>query len=156
MSNNSITITSEPPVPAQKWFADAELFISKILDYLDIDNWEISILFCDDAFISSLNAKYRGIDSPTDVLSFEQGDEYIDDNDITWFNAGDIAISLDTLRANSEHFSVDINEELKRLLVHGILHLDGMDHDDNSPEQDMLQFQEHILAGFADDVVFKE
>ena len=67
-----------------------------------------------------------------------------------WFSAGDIVISIDTLQRNSETFEVPVDEELKRLLIHGILHLDGYDHADNSPEQEMLQFQEKILAQFAD------
>ena len=155
MSNN-ISVTCNENIPAPLWLDRVSPYMDKVLARLDIDNWELSVLFCDDAFIADLNKKYRDIEGPTDVLSFEQGDEYIDDEDITWFNAGDIVISLDTLKKNAEQFEVDVNEELKRLLMHGILHLDGMDHADNSPEQDMLQFQEHLLAGFTADIVFKE
>jgi len=54
---------------------------------------------------------------------------------------------VDTLFKNAEEFSVSPDEELKRLLVHGILHLAGYDHSDNSPEQEMLKLQESILSG---------
>lgn len=154
--SNRIVVGANEEIAAPAWIDRVEPFVSRVLDRLDIDNWELSVLFCADPFIADLNKKFRDIDGPTDVLSFEQGDEYIDEEDVTWFNAGDIVISLDTLAANCGEFGVTANEELKRLLVHGVLHLDGMDHENNSPEQEMIQFQEHLLAGFADDVVFKE
>ena len=65
-----------------------------------------------------------------------------------WFSAGDIVISVDTLAKNAVEFDVSQDQELKRLLIHGILHLSGMDHSDNSPEQPMLQFQEIVLQDF--------
>jgi probable rRNA maturation factor len=151
--SNRIAVDSEEGMQVPSWIANVSPFMEKVLDRLDIDNWELSVLFCTDAFIAKLNSQYRNIDGPTDVLSFEQGDEYIDDSDVTWFNAGDIVISLETLDKNCEQFEVSRNDELKRLLVHGILHLDGMDHSDNAPEQEMLQFQEHMLVGFADETV---
>jgi len=154
--SNRIIVDSDEGIAKPSWIAFVEPFISKVLTRLDIDNWELSVLFCADPFIADLNKKYRNIDGPTDVLSFEQGDEYIDDEDVTWFNAGDIVISLDALKRNAENFSVTMNDELKRLLVHGVLHLDGMDHENNDPSQEMLQFQEHLLAGFVEDTVFKE
>jgi len=149
--SNRIVIDCEEGMDRPAWLDRVTPFMDKVLKRLDIDNWELSVLFCRDAFIANLNSQYRKIDGPTDVLSFEQGDEYIDDDDNTWFNAGDIVISLDMLRKNAEQFEVTENDEIKRLLVHGILHLDGMDHSDNSPDQEMLQFQEHMLAGFAAD-----
>lgn len=151
---NRIIVDSQEGIERPGWIENVEPFIALILDKLGIENWELSVLFCNDAFIADLNKKYRDIDSPTDVLSFEQGDEYIDDEDVNWFNAGDIVISLDTLKSNAKDFSVDVNDELKRLLVHGVLHLDGMDHEDNSPEQEMLQFQEHLLSGFKNILVY--
>lgn len=153
---NRIIVDFNEHIVRPSWLEAVEPFISKVFDRLDIDNWEISVLFCDDPFIAGLNKQYRNVEGPTDVLSFEQGDEYIDDEDTTWFNAGDIVISVDMLRKNAENFDVGTNDELKRLLVHGILHLEGMDHEDNSPEQEMLQFQEHLLTGFTSEVVFKE
>ena len=151
--SNRIAVDSEEGMQVPSWIEKVSPFMEKVLDRLDIVNWVLSVLFCTDAFIAKLNSQYRNIDGPTDVLSFEQGDEYIDDSDVTWFNAGDIVISLETLDKNCEQFEVSRNDELKRLLVHGILHLDGMDHSDNSPEQDMHQFQEHMVAGHNDETV---
>jgi len=153
---NRIIVDCAEGLAAPAWMTNIEPFVAKVLDRLDIANWELSIELCDDPFIAKLNKEYRDIDGPTDVLSFEQGDEYVDDDEQTWFTAGDIVISVDSLKKNAAEFAVEVNEELKRLLIHGVLHLDGFDHSDNSPEQEMLQFQEHLLNGFADDVVFKE
>ncbi|MCQ2595293.1 MAG: rRNA maturation RNase YbeY [Treponemataceae bacterium] len=148
---NEIFVEMEETCEAPSWFDNVKPFVTKVLDNLEKDHWELSVLFCNDKFIWDLNRQYRQIDNPTDVLSFEQGDEYTDENDETWFTAGDIVISLDTLKTNCTEFGVTENEELKRLLIHGVLHLSGMDHSDNSPEQPMLKFQEEILAKMAGD-----
>ena len=154
MSNSiSVSFNDEPPGSIDP--VRVENFISEVLNELNLKNWDISLLFCDDAFIQNLNKQYRDIDSPTDVLSFEQGDEYFDEAGETRFMAGDIVISLDSLRFNAEEFNVEINEELKRLIVHGILHLSGMDHSDNSPEQEMLKFQEELLMQYKNMEIYR-
>ena len=154
MSNSiSVSFNDEPPGSIDP--VRVENFISEVLNELNLKNWDISLLFCDDAFIKNLNKQYRDIDSPTDVLSFEQGDEYFDDAGETRFMAGDIVISLDSLHFNAEEFNVEINEELKRLIVHGILHLNGMDHSDNSPEQEMLKFQEELLMQYKNMEIYR-
>lgn len=147
---NRICIDVQEDCPVPVWIEHVFPFVETVLTHLDLRSWELSILFCKDPFIQKLNAEYRNMDMPTDVLSFEQGDTYVDENGQEWFSAGDIVISIDTLQRNSETFAVPVDDELKRLLIHGILHLDGYDHADNSPEQEMLQFQEKILAQFAD------
>ncbi|MGL4982112.1 MAG: rRNA maturation RNase YbeY [Treponemataceae bacterium] len=121
-------------------------FVENVLEKLEKQQWEVSITFCDDGFIAKLNREYRKKDGATDVLSFEQGDSYKDENDVSWFCAGDIIISLDTLQENSKYFNVPCEQELYRLLIHGILHLNGMDHSDNSQNQPMLVLQEEILT----------
>jgi len=124
-------------------------FIFSVLEYIGKDKWEISILFTDDEFIRELNRNYRKRDEATDVLSFAQvdtADDFLIEGDR--FYAGDIVISMETLAKNSNYFNVGMNEELKRLLVHGILHLSGMDHVNNNPDQEMLAYQEKILNNF--------
>ena len=139
-----------------EWGASVLPFLEAVLAQLDHTTWDLSVVFCRDAFIHELNKTYRHIDSPTDVLSFEQGDEYDDEDGNLRFNAGDIVISLDSLRSNAETFNVTMNEELKRLLIHGILHLSGMDHSDNDPQQEMLQLQEKILGSYSGTVIYQE
>ena len=141
------------------WLESVAPFVEAALSRLGIDGWELSVLFCSDPFIATLNKQYRGIDAPTDVLSFSQDDEHI---------AGDIVISVDTLVSNAREFSVSADEELKRLLVHGVLHLAGYDHGDikldpYSPlcvpscpsRSEMLALQERVLTELKDYTIIK-
>ena len=123
-------------------------FMQKILEFEKIADWEVSILFCSDAFIQNLNKEYRAIDVPTDVLSFSMGEWYENEKQKI-YRAGDIVISMPALYRNAGEFKVDPDEELKRLLIHGILHLEGMDHETNDSSEPMLIKQEAILREFA-------
>ena len=105
--------------------------------------WELSVLLCDNPNMKELNSTYRGIDSPTDVLSFNQ-DAFPAEGGIRV--AGDIVISMDMLQENAREFRVTPNEELKRLLIHGMLHLVGMDHDEDGDNGEMLRSQESLVA----------
>ena len=124
------------------WTNAAGDFIKSVLETLDLQNWELSVLFCDNLYIKSLNAQYRNKDEPTDILSFTLGETEPGGR----FLAGDIVISLDALEENTRFFKVSAEEELRRLLVHGILHLAGHEHATNSPDEPMLQLQENILS----------
>ena len=110
--------------------------------------------------MQDLNKAYRQIDSTTDVLSFENDEEY-EDEEGKWKCVGDIVISLDTLPVNAEYFEEDRNSELKRLIVHGLLHLNGMDHGEEhiekgtSPECEMLVLQEKVLQQLKDEKIIK-
>ena len=143
-------------ISTPQWISGVSSFLLQVLGMLSYSNWDISILFCNDSFIRRLNKMYRTIDAPTDVLSFEQGDSYYDAAGECRFNAGDIVISLETLKSNAVFFNVPVDEELKRLLIHGVLHLSGMDHSDNDPKQEMLILQEHILAECMGTVICQE
>ncbi|MDR2313975.1 MAG: rRNA maturation RNase YbeY [Spirochaetaceae bacterium] len=128
----------------QPWRKRAESFITKILDRLGKRNWNLSVLFCGSPTIRSLNARYRRRDESTDVLSFSLGESCG-----SRFFPGDIVISLETLKENAEYFAVPQDEELRRLLIHGILHLEGMDHAGNEPGEPMLVLQERLLEEFS-------
>ena len=84
------------------------------------------------------------------------------DEEGTWFCAGDIIISVESLPKNAAYFEVDENSELKRLLVHGLLHLNGMDHGDEhiekgvAPEGEMLVLQEQILEELKDEILISK
>ena len=124
-------------------------FCLNILKVLEITNWEISVLICDNTTIKALNNKFRNKNESTDVLSFNQ--ELIPLDDVIY--AGDIVISLETVKQHADIFNVGIDEELKRVLIHGILHLKGLDHKTNSKEENMLILQEKILKGFLGDTI---
>lgn len=122
-----------------------EKAIDSILSYLD-EKREFSIHFVSDNEIKALNSEYRGIDSPTDILTFAMNDgmefPLPEDNG----DLGDIFISIDSMKRNAKEFNVPEDEELRRLLLHGILHLRGLDHKSNDfSTEPMLIEQEKIL-----------
>ena len=131
---------TELPLPACA--KTVKTFINKVLKTMGKNDWELSLLFCNNLFIKSLNAQYRNKDEPTDVLSFPLGETGQDGR----FLAGDIVISVDALEENTRFFRVSAEEELRRLLVHGILHLAGGEHATNRAGEPMLETQEKILA----------
>ena len=146
---NQVEISLEG-VESVGWIEEARGFALAALEKAGKDSWDLSVLFCDDGFIRGLNRQYRDRDEATDVLSFEQGSVYRDPEGAERILAGDIVISLDALARNSTDFGVPRDEELKRLIVHGILHLSGMDHEDNDATRPMLELQEKLLAELGD------
>ena len=159
---NRIMVSIQGGITAPSWLDENKIgkFVIEVLKKIGKNGEEVSILFCNDMAIQQLNSQYRNIDSPTDILSFENGSKYTDDEG-EWLQAGDIAISLDTLPKNAEYFGVSENEELKRLLIHGVLHLNGYDHGEEhiepgkEPADEMLVLQEKILHEL-DEVVLVE
>jgi probable rRNA maturation factor len=140
--NRVETNAEEIPLPA--WAGRAEKFILRVLEELGRDGWDLSLLFCGDSCIRSLNARYRQRDEPTDILSFPMG-ETLEEQGERRYLSGDIVVSLETWMENARFFGVSPDEELRRLLIHGILHLDGMDHPTNEKTEPMLLLQEKIL-----------
>jgi probable rRNA maturation factor len=150
---NRVEIRAEE-VPLPPWSALANDFVLKVLDRLGKDRWDLSMLFCNNDYIRSLNARFRNIDESTDVLSFALGSGYADETTGEWrFLPGDIVVSLETLVENAGYFQVSQDEELRRLLIHGILHLDGMDHQTNEGAEPMLKLQEQILAELSGETI---
>ena len=78
---------------------------------------EINYIFCDDEYLLDINKKYLNHDFYTDVISFD----YSEANIIS----GDVFISVDRVKENAEEYNVPFNEELKRVIIHGILHYCG-------------------------------
>ena len=157
--SNRILVDIEENVQEPAWISSIEPFLLEVMEELSYDKEEVSVYFCSDAFIQNLNREYRNIDAPTDVLSFENGEEYTDDSGISWKSVGDIVISLETLPKNAQYFEVSCNEELKRLLVHGLLHLHGLDHGDEHVEKDvepvceMLRIQKRLMQEFESKII---
>ncbi len=151
-NTNDIYISCEG-IEEPVWFEKVQPFLDKVLEERKHYNWELSVLFCSDDYMKELNKQYREKDSSTDVLSFEQGEEYIDDDGNVQYIAGDIAISVNFLYNNSKEFTVTPDEELKRLLVHGVLHLEGYDHGDahiGEETNEMFEIQEKLVKTFQD------
>jgi len=115
---------------------------------------EISIMLVDDNSIREINKEYRGIDKPTDVLSFpmleiedgklkiEQGDF---DRDKELLLLGDIVISLETVNKQAEEYGHSFERELAFLTTHGMYHLLGYDHECEKDSKVMFEKQEIVL-----------
>lgn len=96
---------------------------------------EVGVLVCGDHRMSALNRAYRAVDQPTDVLAFPAREAQPDGG--TYL--GDIAISLDTARRQAAERGVDEGRELATLLLHGLLHLLGHDHERDHGEMAALE-----------------
>ncbi len=108
---------------------------------------EVSILFVDDDFIHRLNKDYRGKDRPTDVLSFASLDG---EKNVFFKSLGDIVISLETAKKQAIEYKTSFNEEIFRLLTHGVLHLIGFDHENVSKknEKEMFDLQDDLIKKY--------
>ncbi|MDR1868590.1 MAG: rRNA maturation RNase YbeY [Treponema sp.] len=146
---NRVVISAEG-TPLPSWSDSARGFALKVLDEIKRGNWELSILLCENKTITALNSQYRNIAEPTDILSFNLG-ETVQEGKNSVYLPGDIAISLETLAENARYFQISEDEELRRLLIHGILHLDGMDHKTTDTDEPMLVLQEDILNRLKDE-----
>ncbi len=105
------------------------------LERLGVAAAEVGVLVCDDATIRTLNRHFRDKDRPTDVLSFPagfaqpEGPPYL----------GDVAISLETAARQAAEGGVSLDRELRVLLLHGIVHLCGFDHETDEGEMGALE-----------------
>ncbi len=116
--------------------------ILKVMDALDCHNHEVSILFTGDPEIQKLNLEFRGIDHPTDVLSFPQEEGPSLPRAII---LGDVVVSLDTAQAQAKEHELSLHEEITLLLIHGILHLLGYDHEISELEDKKMRVKTREL-----------
>lgn len=114
-----------------------------ILSAMGCSPAELSILFMDDNEIKELNRDYRKKDRPTDVLSFPMREG--DFSDLNPDLLGDVVISLDTAKRQAEERGETLDEELSFLLVHGILHLLGFDHERSAADAKLVTSKEKEL-----------
>ncbi|NCC98228.1 MAG: rRNA maturation RNase YbeY [Bacteroidia bacterium] len=98
---------------------------------------EIAYIFCCDEKILQINKEYLKHDYYTDIITFD----YTEDDKIS----GDIFISLDTVKSNSEQFGTDYYEELSRIIIHGILHLCGFKDKEPSAKAQMTDEENKAL-----------
>jgi probable rRNA maturation factor len=105
-------------------------FARRVLRVLEVDVDDLAIAFVDDEAIRELNRKFRGKNKPTDVLTFPGDDGS---------HLGDIVISLDTARRQAVDEKHSLPTEVKYLLLHGILHALGYDHETDEGEMNALE-----------------
>lgn len=108
-------------------------------------------MLTDDESITILNEQYRGIEAPTDVLSFSQHESSVLGWDLkshpnTEENLlGDVVISVETAKRQAMQHGTDLDSEIDMLLVHGLLHLLGCDHAEPDEAEKMFARQEELL-----------
>lgn len=103
----------------------------------------LNIVFTDNVTIHELNKRFLDRDRPTDVLSFNVHTEYLP-NELQIL--GDIYVSVEKANEQAENFHVQLQDELERLVTHGILHLIGYEHDDPGQQEEMEALTEKYLA----------
>lgn len=103
---------------------------------------EVSISFVDNGTIQTLNKQYRGMDQPTDVLSFPQDELPAELPQIL----GDIVISLERAAEQAQEYGHSLEREVLFLAIHGLLHLLGYDHQTEQEEKQMRAREEEILV----------
>ncbi|HQL39394.1 MAG TPA: rRNA maturation RNase YbeY [Anaerolineaceae bacterium] len=106
-------------------------------------NVDLSIIITDNDLLQELNREYLGIDAPTDVLSFNV-DEI--DPETGNYYLGDIIISYQKANEQAVTAGHEIQSELSLLIIHGVLHLLGMDHDTPESQEPMWKIQDQILS----------
>ena len=107
---------------------------------------EVVVLLTDDAKLRELNARFRGLDKPTDVLSFEGTTAEASSPACAIHHVGDIAISVERARRQAEEYGHTLEREVAYLLMHGTLHLLGFDHEDDREQRRMREAEERALA----------
>jgi probable rRNA maturation factor len=115
----------------------------RLLDALRLPEAELSLLLVSDAVMRRLNRAWRGRDRATDVLSFAQAEG---PGGAPPGLLGDVVISLDTARRQAAERAASLGSELDRLLVHGVLHLLGYDHERSPAEARRMRRRERALA----------
>lgn len=118
-------------------------------------NTEVSISFVDNATIAELNERFRGIEGPTDVLSFEC-DNIADDmtaadgEGCPVYELGDIIIAPDVAATQAEEYGNSFEQEISLLLVHGLLHLCGYDHIQDDEAEVMEAREKELLTAWSE------
>jgi len=117
-----------------------DTWIRKVISSEEKQLGEINYIFCDDHYLYKINLKFLDHDTYTDIISFDnsEGDEL----------NGDIFISTDRVTENAKEYNVDFSEELKRVMIHGILHLCGYGDKTESEAALMRQKEDEKIALF--------
>ena len=142
---------------SDQWIALLEQILQEAAAAEGVTEGQVDLTFVDDRQIHELNKEYRGIDRPTDVLSFAMHEETDEELQIVYEldpehemehvpdMLGDIIISVERAKLQSEDYGHSLERELGFLFVHGFLHLLGYDHQDEPSEAEMMAKQEAVL-----------
>jgi rRNA maturation RNase YbeY len=113
-----------------------ENWIEKVVSDKDFELGEVNYIFCDDEYLLKLNVEFLQHDTLTDIISF--------DNSLGKLINGDIFISIERVQENAKEYNVTFEEELHRVMIHGILHYMGLK--DKSADEKMMMRKEENKA----------
>jgi len=132
-----VLLTESGTAAGRGWASSCEEDACALLGAAGLDDGEqLSLTLCDDATIQELNSEWRSVDAPTDVLSFPMDDPQL---------LGDLVLSLDTAERQAEERGHDLRAELRVLMVHGVLHLLGYDHETSEEDYNEMAAAERKL-----------
>jgi probable rRNA maturation factor len=117
-------------------------YLRKICSFLELKNIAITIIICDNTYIHKINKDFRKKNKPTDVISFSYRENPFPDTNQKMEQLGDIYISIEKALENSIEYKASLNDELKRLLIHGVLHLIGYDHEKSRKDAKIMAAKE--------------
>ena len=143
---NSVEIINETKKDLE-YIETMQKLIDYALEHENLENVLFNVIIVDNEYIHKLNKEYRGVDRPTDVISFALEDSHDEvENDIRIL--GDIYISIDKVYEQAKEYGHSNLREICFLMIHGFLHLLGYDHMRIEDEKIMFAKQEEILNGF--------
>jgi probable rRNA maturation factor len=148
----NVEVTGSVPRFSQReiaTFARKVLLALEKLDRLDRDVSEVSIALVDDEAMRSLNRKFRHRNKTTDVLTFPADDSYADPSAAHARPLGDIVISVDQARRQAADERHSVATEVRYLILHGILHALGYDHETDSGEMNALEVEVREAVGLS-------
>lgn len=143
---NTFEIFNETDCALEEEIDKLHEFITFVLKEEKLENVEFNIIFIDNPRIHEINLTYRGVDRPTDVISFALEDNKTIDLGVRLL--GDIYISIDKAKEQATSFGHSLRREISFLAVHGLLHLLGYDHMTEEEEKVMFAKQEELLQKF--------
>lgn len=136
-----VNVETENITPPKSIASLCKKSINAVLKHLSVDNVIVTVILTDDEAIAHINKTYRKKKGPTDVISFAYREVSMPGVG-TKEHLGDIFISLQTAEKQAAEFGVTLKEELQRLLVHGVLHLLGYDHEKSAYKKRIMQKKE--------------
>jgi probable rRNA maturation factor len=144
----SETITQDFPADIESLSEELECLSGRVGDY---DEATVALTAASAEYMASLNSDYRGMSEPTDVLSFplwEKDGIFAPPDGWDVIPLGDVVVSPEIVLHNAERENIGYNNEMARMIIHGVLHLIGFDHDTKERYEDMWASQESILVNY--------
>jgi len=126
-------------------------YIDKLKNTISVYDGDLNVVFVNDLYIRALNKSYRDKDEPTDVLSFNYGNKQGEEGIV-----GEVYISVETAKRQAKEYKKSLADELVKLLVHGLLHVHGYDHEKSEDYKKMYKVEKNVLGDIAGDMILSE